>query len=131
MNLIFFEAFVVGLISLVIFVFINYIPCSFFIKLFLVGFIKHYFNYLSGLQSFYCDLYLSNMENNKYEVKSTSILIESLLEGFIYIYIGLLISKVIKNNYIMIFTLGFIIHILSEFYGIHSIFLKNNCKIKK
>jgi len=131
MKQLFFEAVFVGLLSVVIFVFINYLPFNLIYKLFLVGFIKHYFGYLSGIQSYYCNLYLSKNRNDKYEVESNSILLESLFEGIIYIYIGLLLSKIFTNCYLISFTLGFCLHIISDFYGIHTFFLKNNCHIQK
>lgn len=116
--------------SVVVFVFVNYLPFNMIAKLFLIGFIKHFFGYLSGIQSFYCNLYLSDNENNKYEVKSSSIIIESLLEGFMYVSIGFLLFKMIKNNYLVIFSLGFCIHIIADIFGIHDLFLKNNCHIQ-
>jgi len=88
-----FEALFIGLLSLIIFVIINLIPVNLFIKLFALGFIKHYFGYISGIQNFYCNLYLSNRYD--YESKLVNIIIESLFEGFFYLYIGLLLSKII------------------------------------
>ena len=127
------EAFTIGILSLIIFVFVNYLPFNLIVKLFLVGFIKHYFSYLIGIQRFYCNLYLSKNRNDKYkyEVKTKSILIESLFEGLIYTYLGLLLSKAFSNCYLIIFTLGFCLHIISDFYGIHTLFLRNNCYIRK
>lgn len=94
------------------------------IQLFTVGFIKHLISYFIGIQDYYCRIY----KGDSYQSKPANIIIECLLEGLLFIYIGLLLSKIIENRYLLFFLLGFSIHIISEFYGIHSIFLMYNCK---
>lgn len=94
------------------------------IQLFTVGFIKHLIGYLIGIQDYYCKIY----KGDNYQSKPSNIIIECLLEGIVFIYVGLLLSKIIKNRYLLFFLLGFSIHIIAEFYGIHSLFLIYNCK---
>lgn len=122
------EAIIIGIITITLFLFIKKITNYLTIQLFLIGFIKHYLGYISGIQSYYCSLYLSKSPNDKYESQSKNIIIESIFEGFIFIYFGLLLNKLIYNHFILIFILGFFIHIFADFYGIHSNFLKYNCK---
>lgn len=120
------EAFIIGVISLFLYLLLNLIVDNLIIQLFLLGFFKHYLSYVIGLQSFYCKFKLNN---NRYQSKPDNIIFESILEGLIFVYLGLLLTKIITNKFILIFTLGFIIHIIAEFYGVHEIFLKYNCSL--
>lgn len=117
------EAIFIGFLNILL-----YYPFSFIdnlvIQLFTVGFIKHLISYLIGIQDYYCKIY----KGNGYQSKPSNIIIECLLEGLFFIYIGLLLSKIIENIYLLFFLLGFSIHIISEVYGIHSLFLIYNCK---
>jgi len=100
-----------------------------YLKLFIIGFFKHLIGYYSGIESYYCKIhYNNNNNNNKIIVKSGRIISESIIEGFIFIYIGLLIRIIInKNNYILGLMIGFTIHIIFEYLNLHKIFIKNNC----
>lgn len=127
MNIVvYYEAFFIGCICCLLFFCLNFFASNFVILLFLTGFIKHFGSYYFGLQTYYCKTKL----NFNYIAISSNIIIESILEGFIFIYFGLLLTKIITNNYILIFILGFIIHIIADIYGVHELFLKLNCKIK-
>lgn len=119
------EALFIGLFSLAIYSIIQIIINNFIIQLFVVGFMKHLISYLIGIQDYYCKTYI----DNNYQSKPSNIFFECLLEGLFFIYIGLLLSKLIDNRYLLIFLLGFFIHIISEFYGIHKLFLIYNCKM--
>jgi len=118
------EAVFIGFFNIII-----YYPLSFInnlvIELFMVGFMKHLISYLMGIQDYYCKTYI----DNNYQSKPLNIIFECLLEGLFFIYIGLLLSKLIDNRYLLLFLLGFFIHIISEFYGIHKLFLIYNCKM--
>lgn len=120
------EACVIGIICCALLVILKLLVNNFIVLLFLIGFIKHFCSYYFGLQTYYCKKKL----NLTYIAISNNIIIESILEGLIFIYFGLLFTKIITNKYILIFILGFIIHIFAELYGIHNLFLKVNCKIK-
>lgn len=120
------EACVISIICCALLVILKLLIDNFIVLLFLIGFIKHFCSYYFGLQTYYCRKKL----NSTYIAISNNIIIESILEGLIFIYFGLLLTKIITNKYILIFILGFIIHIFAELYGIHNLFLKVNCKIK-
>lgn len=120
------EGIIIGLYALFLFLFIKKISDNLTIQLLILGFFKHYLGYILGLQSFYCSLYLSN-NFDKYKAFSKNIIIASILEAFLFIYLGLLLNKMIHNKFILIFILGFTIHIFSDFFGIHAYFLKYNC----
>jgi len=121
------EACVIGIICCVLLAILNSLIDNLIFLLFLIGFIKHFCGYYFGLQTYYCKKNL----NLTYVAVSNNIIVEAILEGLIFIYFGLLLTKIITNKYILIFILGFIIHIFAELYGIHNLFLKVNCKIKK
>jgi len=117
------EAIFIGFLNILIYYLFFFID-NLIIQLFTVGFIKHLISYLIGIQDYYCKIY----KGNSYQSKPSNIIIECLLEGLFFIYIGLLLSKIIENRYFLFFLLGFSIHIISEVYGIHSLFLIYNCK---
>lgn len=120
----FIEAIFVGLLNIIYFTIVSLFINNLVIQLFTVGFFKHFLSYLIGIQDYYCRIHM----NQNYQSKPSNIIIESLLEGLFFIYFGLLLSKLIKNKYLLFFILGFFIHIISEFYGIHTLFLLHNCK---
>lgn len=126
--MIIFEAFLVGFyVLLLVFLFRLIIKTDLYIELFIIGFFKHFFSYYAGFQSYYCKIY----KNKNYEVKSSNIIIECLFEGLAFIYFGYLLKLFLNpNDYSFAFILGFIIHIISEFYGIHKLFLIYNCHLR-
>ncbi len=117
------EAVFIGFLNILIYYLFFFID-NMVIQLFTVGFIKHFISYFIGIQDYYCKIY----KGDGYKSKPTNIIVECLLEGLLFIYVGLLLLKIIENRYLLFFLLGFFIHIISEFYGIHSLFLIYNCK---
>jgi len=117
---------------LFIYSFFNLFINNFIIKIFLSGFFKHFFGYLLGIQTFYCNYYRNNNNNNKYYISQpNNIFIESFMEGLLFLYLALLLSKIINNNYILIFIIGFTVHIFADYIGLHALFLANNCILEK
>lgn len=96
---------------------------------FVLGFLKHYLGYITGLQNWYCKK--RNKEMNKTLVNNTKEIQPSLLqnvqEGIAFIISSFIIQKFlkIKDIYFIAFLTGFLLHILAEFTGIHTIFCKN------
>lgn len=119
----FIEAIIIGFITVLIYYPFFFID-NLIIQLFTVGFSKHLISYLIGIQDYYCKIY----KGDSYQSKPSNIIIECLFEGLFFVYFGLLLSKIIKNKRYLFFLLGFFIHIMAEFYGIHSFFLIYNCK---
>lgn len=97
---------------------------------FILGFLKHYLGYITGLQNWYCKK--RNKETNETTgilVKTKEIqpsLLQNIQEGFAFIIVSFLIQKIfkIKDIYFIAFLTGFILHLLAEFTGIHTIFCK-------
>lgn len=98
-----------------------FINVNIYTKIFITEFFKHLLGYFLYIHNYYCKC---NIVNNY-------ILIESLLEGFIFLLLAFIIlSNIdIENKFILIFLLGFIIHIIAEIIGIHTFYCKTFCKV--
>jgi hypothetical protein len=92
------------------------------ILLFILGVSKHLLGYFGGLQTFYCKMY-----NGDHPVASIPTALDLILEGFLYVIIGVGFLFVIKNKYIIAFLTGVVLHLGFELVGLHSYFLKNRC----
>lgn len=126
------EAFIIGCFFLILYLFFSLILDNFIIAFFLAGFFKHYLGYLLGIQTFYCNNYHNNYHNDDYYISQPhNIYLESIMEGLIFAYLALLFTKIISNNYILAFIIGFIVHIIADYIGLHALFFKYNCIIKK
>lgn len=119
----FYETLFVGIYSLILYSILQrFIRADFIYVLFLLGIIKHSLGYLLGLQTYYCKLYKGN--------ESIAVLPtgnDIFMEGILYISVGMTLLVFVKNKYLIAFFIGIILHILSEFIGIHAIFLQYRC----
>jgi len=133
------EAVLVGIYSVIIYLIISYIIPSYTLSLLIVGFVKHYLGYYIGIHTLYCKYGEQCMKihnnNTNYVSNNHLIYLYSLMDGIIYFIIGTILATLLfwirnyKIKYIIIlFLLGFIVHILSEKYFIHNIFCSLNCK---
>ena len=121
------------------------------VVLFLTGFIKHFMGWILQIHKLYCN-YGTACINKRGDVYKTGteiyIIPESILEGFLFVVVGLLIFGVlhcffsplhIKNmkmcyqwvglDMVGIFLIGVFFHLLAEWLGIHSLFCKYRCLI--
>ena len=121
-----FESFFVGLYCVALYSIGSIYPIHYILLLFITGFVKHYLGYFI-LHDYYCkygeacaQLYNERTEN-KY------ILVESLLEGVIFVIIGFILFKWVSNRIYAIFILGFILHAINEMIGLHTYFCENRC----
>ena len=103
------EALVVGMYSFFLFSILSPLP------IFWIGFLKHFLGYFLGLEYLYC------IHHNKKENFITNYFIfECILEGIVFS----ILFYIFMNSFIS----GFIFHILSEYIGIHKLFIKYRCK---
>jgi hypothetical protein len=131
------EAIFVGIYTLIIYFFL-----SFFIKnpsllLFFVGFIKHFSGDFIQLHTFYCNYgyactYYFGKDNILHyfsDRKEVVILIESILEGFIFLFLGLFMFSFLnfERKWYWFLLFGFFLHIFFEKIGIHRLFCKYRC----
>ena len=93
-----------------------------FDSFFYLGFFKHLLGYFLSLWSLYCNLHC-----NKKNVRISSylqLLLESLLEGFLFwVMYQIIVDKNI-SNYFIAFFIGSLLHILSESFGLHNYFCR-------
>jgi hypothetical protein len=103
------EAIVVGIYSFVLFSILSPLP------IFWIGFLKHFLGYFLGLQYLYCIHH-----GKKHNFITEYFIGECIWEG-----IGFNILFYIFMNP---FITGFTFHILSEYTGIHKVFIKYRCE---
>jgi hypothetical protein len=110
------------------------------ILFFVTGFLKHLLNSFLGFHTYYCQhgnrckKYISGSNiirqfSNKYIPKHLQIWTESIIEGILFILLGILFTKLINTHkYTIIFIIGFSLHFLFEIYGFHDNFCIDQCK---
>ena len=127
------ESFVVGIYSLFLFLFLSY-SLSYGLShkkfttlniLFITGFLKHFMGYFLSLHKYYC---VNICNKKKTNTTFFNLMIESIFEGVAFVIIGYLLSFVFTNKYILVFSIGFLLHIVSELLGFHKYYCNNRCK---
>ena len=121
----FYESIFIGLYSLVLYTILTkliIINQSYVLILFILGVAKHFLGYFGGLQTFYCKVY-----KNERSVAVVPTGLDLIIEGFLYIGIGLGLLYVVKNKYIIAFLTGVVLHLGFEFLGLHTYFLRTRC----
>jgi hypothetical protein len=118
MILTFIESLIVGVYSTTIYLFIFHIflKYSWNLELFLTGFIKHLLGNILHLQQLFC---IYHYKINHTPQISLSLLIQSFAEGIIFVILGSIIYRFLKNKGICMFIIGASLHIIAEIVGIH------------
>jgi hypothetical protein len=110
------------------------------ILFFITGFLKHLLGWFFGFHTYYCQhgnackKYISGSNtirqfSNKYIPKYLQIWVESIIEGILFLLLGILFSKLLNTNkYTIVFIIGITLHILFEFFGFHDNFCIDQCK---
>lgn len=123
------ESLFVGVYVCVISFFVSYVVSSnFTLLLFVVGFLKHFLGYYLKIQDYYCASCVKG--SNSYTTKQI-LFGESIFEGVVFIIMGLLLKVFIENRVVLMFLLGFLLHIVAEFVGVHKYFCKNRCVVQR
>ena len=123
------ESLFVGVYVCVIYFFASFVVSSnFTLLLFVVGFFKHFLGYYLKIQDYYC---ASCVKGSKSYTTKQILFGESILEGSVFVIMGLLLKVFIENRVVLMFLLGFLLHIFAEFAGIHKYFCKNRCVIQR
>jgi hypothetical protein len=123
------ESLFVGLYTCVIYFFVSYVVSFRLIfLLFVVGFLKHFLGYYLKIQDYYCG---SCVKGSKSHTTKQILLGESILEGGVFIIIGFLLGVFIGNRVVLMFLVGFLLHMIAEFVGLHKYFCKNRCLIQR
>ncbi len=134
----FIESIIVGIYCCVIYIIINKLIIkqlnNLYLILFLSGLIKHLFGYLLNIHTLYCNygFACNNFKNpiKKHAFYSSNLILESLIEGLLFLSLGFIIISIDKNinKLLLVFIIGILLHIISEKIGIHHLFCKLRCK---
>jgi hypothetical protein len=105
------------------------------ILFFTVGFLKHLLGYYLHLHNYYCNygdacksVYLNSESKKAYENSIEYLLMDSLLEGGLFLIISFFINESTPHTF---FLIGFLLHIIFEILGLHTKFCKEKCNHKK
>ena len=127
------EAILVGFFCVILYTGLQWIN-PFILLLFVLGFLKHSIGYLSGLESLYCNYgkacrsQVCHRRSFNKVAYTDHLLLESLLEGIAFIFVGILLYSILKHKMGSVFFLGVVLHLLSEWMGIHTMFCQQNCR---
>ena len=111
-----YEAILVGIYTEIIFRIITVVLQNATIPtLFIVGFLKHFLGYYLQLQSSFCKYYGKGRA-----IITDNFINECIIEGVVFTLIYLLLPSA--------FISGFLLHIISEYTGIHNLFIKYRCR---
>ena len=128
------ESILVGIYCILLLSILQYFGLDYFELLFILGFSKHFLGYILGLHSLYCTNgasckgmnYRDTVKCPGYEkkiIKPIYKFLESIVEGFVFLFLGFILQKNgIKNKYLIVFFIGVFLHMFSEFIGLHSYF---------
>jgi hypothetical protein len=98
--------------------------------LFLLGFLKHFLGYLLGLHSIYCKYGFACGGNAKRVFDDGTFIIYSIFEGIYFVFLGGILFwwlGSIISPYVIIYLVGFILHILFEIFGMHKKWCSMHC----
>ena len=119
------ETVFIGLYSLVLYSILQFvIKKPFIYVLFILGVMKHSLGYFTGLQTLYCQTY--NGPDKFARLPTGS---DVFIEGLLYIVVGGVLTRFIRNPYIISFMTGAGLHLGFEAIGGHALFLRTRCEL--
>ena len=123
------ESVLVGLYCVTIYLIISPFFTNTYMQLFVTGFIKHYAGYYIGIHNWYCNNgYACKKQEKTNKVSSNKELTkDSILEGLLFLLVGIAIKQFIKNNIYMYFVIGCSLHIIFELLNIHKYYCIHYC----
>ena len=132
------EAILVGIYEVLLFLVISQFIKNIYILLLVIGFSKHILGYVFNIHTWYCNngsACISSLKQNKntkitYYASSYHLLQNSIEESFITLFLGCLLSYFLSGLYLF-FALGIILHIISEKLGVHNKFCWEICNKKE
>ena len=96
-----------------------------------VGFCKHFFGSYLHLHTMYCNhgnaCVFTLSPEYQYRSNAEHLLRDSVLEAFLFVAVGLTLSGIVKNPYILFFVVGTLLHIGAELIGVHKHFCETSC----
>ena len=127
------EAILVGIYTGFIYLFFSPFIKNFYLLLLVVGFFKHFLGSSFQLHTWYCNngeacLKVLSQDQN-YEANTVYLIRDSLLESILFLFVGFILSNKLTNG-ILYFTIGVILHIISDKLLVHKYFCKTTCNIE-
>lgn len=127
------EAVLVGIYTSFIYLFFSPFIKNFYLLLLVVGFFKHFLGSSFQLHTWYCNngeacLKVLNQDQN-YEANTIYLIRDSLLDSLLFLVVGVILSDKLTNINLY-FTIGLILHIISEKLLVHTYFCKTTCNIE-
>jgi hypothetical protein len=134
------EAIYVGIYTLILYCILSFFINNPLFLFFLLGFIKHFLGDFIQLHTFFCNYGYActyyfgggnSILRHISERKEITILIESILEGILFLFICLFLFSILlfERKWYWIFFIGFFIHISMEKLGVHRLFCKYRCSL--
>lgn len=125
------ESILVGIYTSFIYLLFSPFIKNFYILLLVCGFFKHFLGSSFGLWTWYCNngeacLKVLSQDQN-YEANTLYLIRESIYEAIIFLLVGIIISFLIPKGIYLLLIMGIILHIGSEYIGIHKSFCRNSC----
>jgi hypothetical protein len=125
------ESILVGIYVCFIYLFFSSFIKNFYLLLLVCGFCKHFLGSFFGIWTWYCNngeecIKVLN-QDYKYKANNLYLLSESIYESLAFIITGTILKLFIKKNIYLFMIMGIILHIGSEYIGIHKIFCLRNC----
>lgn len=127
------ESLFVGLYTCIIYLIVVPFIKNLYILLLVVGFFKHLLGYFFKIHTWYCNngatcLKILNI-NYSYKATPTYLIRDSMYDAIMFLIIGsILLTKI--NNITLFFTIGVLLHIISEHLFVHKYFCETSC-VKK
>jgi hypothetical protein len=127
------EAILVGIYTYFIYLLFTPFIKNLYILLLVVGYFKHFLGSSFGLWTWYCNngeacLKVLAQDQN-YEANTLHLIRDSLLESILFLVAGFILSFKLTNG-ILFFTIGVLLHIISEKLLVHKYFCKTTCDIE-
>ena len=132
MNYIF-ESVLVGLYTCLIYMIFSPFIKNLYLLLLVVGFFKHFLGSGFGIHTWYCNngeacLKVLSQDQN-YSANTLYLIRESIYESLMFLFLGVILNYKLTNLYLF-FSIGVILHIISEKLGIHKTFCQKTCYVK-
>ena len=129
------ESIFVGMYVCIIYLLFSPFIKNFYILLLVCGFFKHFLGSSFELWTWYCnngEACVKVLSQDQYYKANTLYLMrESMYESIIFLILGTLLRFIMPIGIYLFVMVGIILHILSEYIGVHKMFCKKTCDIEE
>ena len=125
------ESIFVGMYVCIIYLLFSPFIKNFYILLLVCGFFKHFLGSSFELWTWYCnngEACVKVLSQDQYYNANTLYLMrDSINESVIFLILGTLLRFIMPIGIYLFLIIGIILHILSEYIGVHKMFCKKTC----